>query len=77
MLPRILEDADLSHAFFTLWERQTAPRLAPSAAELKGVLRQCAAAVAALMGSQVRSACWGPGVYACAPFCKRRAYVLA
>jgi hypothetical protein len=51
--PAIMDDPDLSHAFFQLWEQQTAPRLSPTTAELKAALRQCVAMVWLMTGSQV------------------------
>lgn len=53
-LPCILDDPDLAHAFLALWERQTAPLLAPGTAALKGALRQCAVAVGVMLGANVR-----------------------
>ena len=51
--PSIMDDPDLCHAFFQLWEQQTAPRLNPTTSELKGVLRQCVAVVWLMVGAQV------------------------
>eukprot|EP00887_Chlorella_sp_A99_P007002 scaffold2.g7002.t1 len=51
-LPAILDDPDLADAFFSLWERHTAPRARPTRAELRTALRTCATLVWAMTGSQ-------------------------
>lgn len=54
-IPAILDDPDLSAAFFYLWTKATAkgkPRRGQAAIELQSLLRRCAAQVWAMAGSQ-------------------------